>query len=51
MIDLRQLVTVAEVTTNSRGLGVEVELDSPGAGLDKASVVNCDEIHRIESGS
>jgi hypothetical protein len=28
VIELRQLVTVAEVTTNSRGRGVEVELDS-----------------------
>jgi mRNA-degrading endonuclease toxin of MazEF toxin-antitoxin module len=48
VIDVRQLVTVAEVTTNIRGLGVEVELDPQGAGLDKPSVINCDGIHTIE---
>ncbi|MDA8185537.1 MAG: type II toxin-antitoxin system PemK/MazF family toxin [Actinomycetota bacterium] len=48
VIDVRQLVTVVEVTTNIRGLGVEVELDLQGTGLDEPSVVNCDGIHTIE---
>lgn len=48
MIDVRQLVTVAEVTTSIRGLAVEVEVDRQQAGLDRQSVVNCDGIHTIE---
>jgi mRNA-degrading endonuclease toxin of MazEF toxin-antitoxin module len=48
VIDVRQLVTVAEVTTNIRGLAVEVELDRRRAGLDRESVVNCDGIHTVE---
>lgn len=48
MIDVRQLVTVAEITTNVRSLAVEVELEGPGTGLDEPSVVNCDGIHTIE---
>ena len=54
VIDVRQLVTVAEITTNVRGLAVEVGLEGHGVGLvgqDQASVVNCDGIHTIEQTS
>lgn len=47
VIDVRQLVTVAEVTTTARGLGVEVALDPDVGGLAQPSVVNCDGIHTI----
>jgi mRNA-degrading endonuclease toxin of MazEF toxin-antitoxin module len=46
--DVRQLVTVAEITTNIRALAVEVKLEGPGMGLDEPSVVNCDGIHTVE---
>ncbi len=48
MIAIRQLVTVAEITTNIRGLSVEVGLEGRGVGVNKPSVVNCDGIHTIE---
>ena len=48
VIDVRQLVTVAEITTSVRGLAVEVELDHERVGLDRSSVVNCDGVHTIE---
>ena len=51
VIDIRQLVTVAEITTNIRGLAVEVGLEQQGFGLDQPSVVNCDGIHTIEQAS
>ena len=46
VIDVRQLVTVAEVTTSIRGLTAEVDVDA-GVGLDRPSVINCDGIHTI----
>jgi mRNA-degrading endonuclease toxin of MazEF toxin-antitoxin module len=47
VIDVRALVTVAEVTTSIRGLGSEVEVDHVDVGLDKPSVINCDGIHTV----
>ena len=47
VIEVRALVTVAEVTTSIRGIGAEVEFDYREAGLDRASVVNCDGVHTI----
>jgi len=47
VIDVRQLVTVAEITTSARGLAAEVEFDHEGTGLDRASVINCDGLHTI----
>jgi mRNA interferase MazF len=47
VIDVRRLVTVAEVTTSIRGLATEVEIDNEGAGLDSACVVNCDGVNTI----
>jgi mRNA interferase MazF len=51
VIDVRQLVTVAEVTTSARGLAVEVEVDHDSVGLDRASVVNCDGLYTIARSS
>jgi mRNA interferase MazF len=48
VIDVRALVTVAEVTTSIRGLAVEVELHHDAVGLDRPSVVNCDGIHTVD---
>jgi mRNA interferase MazF len=46
VLDVRANVTVAEVTTQARGLAVEVPV-GPEAGIDEPSVVNCDGIHTI----
>ena len=51
VIDVRALVTVAEVTTSIRGLASEVELDHLQAGLDRPSVINCDGIHTVSQPS
>jgi mRNA interferase MazF len=47
VIDVRDLVTVAEVTTSIRGLAAEVDVDHAEVGLDRPSVINCDGIHTI----
>ena len=46
VLDVRSNVTVAEATTHARGLSVEVPLGSD-AGIEAASVVNCDGIHTV----
>ena len=47
VIDVRALVTVAEITTTTRGLAVEVDVDHSDVGLEVPSVINCDGIHTI----
>jgi len=47
VIDVRELVTIAEVTTSIRGLATEVELDDGRVGLNQLSVINCDGIHTV----
>ena len=47
VIDVRSQVTVAEITTNARGLSVEVELDAAAVGLSQPSVINCDGLHTV----
>ena len=47
VIDVRALVTVAEVTTTIRDIAAEVEFDHQEAGLDLPSVINCDGLHTI----
>lgn len=47
VIDVRLNVTVVEVTTQVRGLTVEVPVLETDAGITHASVVNCDGIHTI----
>jgi len=51
VIDVRDLVTVAEITTSVRGLAAEVDLDHDGAGLDQRSVINCDGLHTVAQSS
>lgn len=51
VIDVRALVTVAEVTTSIRGIAAEVEFDDREVGLDRPSVINCDGIHTITKAS
>ncbi len=55
VIDVRDLVTVAEITTSIRGLAAEVALDDTAlddaAGLDHRSVINCDGIHTVARSS
>ncbi|MEP7114259.1 MAG: type II toxin-antitoxin system PemK/MazF family toxin [Ilumatobacteraceae bacterium] len=51
VIDVRVLVTVAEVTRSRRGLAVEVEFDHEDAGLDQPSVINCDGLHTVTQSS
>lgn len=47
VLDVRALVTVAEITTSIRGLAVEVALDHASVGLDRPSVINCDGLHTV----
>jgi mRNA interferase MazF len=51
VIDVRALVTVAEVTTSMRGLSAEVAFDHEDAGLARPSVINCDGLHTITKAS
>ena len=51
VIDVRELVTVAEVTTTMRGLAAEVVIDHADVGLDRPSVINCDGLHTIAQSS
>lgn len=46
VIDVRQLVTVAEISTSIRGLAAEDECDHESVGLDRRSVANRDGIQR-----
>jgi len=47
VIDVRALVTVAEITTSIRGISAEVMLDHRTTGLERESVVNCDGLHTV----
>lgn len=47
VIDVRQLITVVEITTQIRALGSEVRFDHESAGLGRPSAVNCDGLHTI----
>jgi mRNA interferase MazF len=51
VIDVRALVTVAEVTTSIRRLAAEVELDFAEVGLKHPSVINCDGVHTVTRSS
>lgn len=51
VIDVRDLVTVAEITSSIRGLAAEVDLDHDAAGLDQRSVINCDGLHTVTRSS
>lgn len=47
VLDVRALVTVAEISTSARGLAAEVVIDHVEVGLDDESVVNCDGLHTV----
>ncbi|MBA2281936.1 MAG: type II toxin-antitoxin system PemK/MazF family toxin [Acidimicrobiia bacterium] len=47
VLDVRSLVTVAEISTSARGLAAEVNIDHRAIGLDRESVVNCDGLHTV----
>jgi mRNA-degrading endonuclease toxin of MazEF toxin-antitoxin module len=47
VLDVRSLVTVAEISTSARGLAAEVHIDHAEVGLDRESVVNCDGLHTV----
>jgi mRNA interferase MazF len=47
VLDVRALVTVAEVSASARGLAAEVDIDHVEVGLDRPSVINCDGLHTI----
>lgn len=51
VLDARDLVTVAEVTTSIRGLAAEVEVEHHEVGLERPSVINCDGLHTIAQAS
>lgn len=46
VLDVRANVTVVEITTQARGLAVEVPIE-PEAGIDESSVANCDGVHTV----
>lgn len=47
VLEVRSLVTVAEITSTMRGLAAEVPIDHELAGLDHESAINCDGLHTI----
>jgi len=51
VIDVRALVTVAEITTSVRNIAAEVAFGHGEAGLDRPCVINCDGLHTITKAS
>ena len=51
VIDVRELVTVAEITSIVRGLAVEVLIPELVPGLTDESVVNCDGVYTVRRSS
>jgi mRNA interferase MazF len=51
VLDARNLVTVAEITTSMRGLAAEVDIEHVEVGLERPSAVNCDGLHTISQAS
>jgi mRNA-degrading endonuclease toxin of MazEF toxin-antitoxin module len=47
VLDVRTLVTVAEISTTVRGLAAEVEIDLEETGVERNSVINCDGLHTV----
>lgn len=47
VLDVRALVTVAEISTSARGLAAEVDFDHVQVGLEQQSVINCDGLHTV----
>ncbi|WP_420443534.1 type II toxin-antitoxin system PemK/MazF family toxin [Candidatus Poriferisodalis sp.] len=51
VIDVREMVTVAEITTTIRGIAVEVPVGETEAELHADSAINCDGLHTIRRSS
>ena len=51
VLDVRALVTVAEITTSIRGLAAEVLINHLEVGLDEESAINCDGLHTVTQAS
>ncbi len=51
VIDVRELVTVAEITSTDRGLAAEVPLPDAVTGISAGSAVNCDGLHTLRRAS
>lgn len=51
VIDVRELVTVAEITRTARGLAAEVAVPDSASELAAGSVVNCDGLHTVRQSS
>ena len=51
VLDVRALVTVAEITTSIRGLAAEVLINHLEVGLDEESAINCDGLHTVSQAS
>lgn len=51
VIDVRELVTVAEVTRTARGLAAEVPVPDSATELADGSVINCDGLHTVRQSS
>ncbi len=51
VIDVRSLVTVAEITTSARGIAAEVAVGHTDCGLESESVINCDGLHTVAQSS
>ena len=51
VIDVRELVVVAEITPTVRGLAAEVPLRESMTGVEGGSVVNCDGLHTVRRSS
>lgn len=47
VLDVRSLVTVAEISSSVRGLAAEVDIEHLDVGLDRESVINCDGLHTV----
>ncbi len=47
VLDVRLLVTVAEISTSARALAAEVGINHLEVGLDRESVINCDGLHTL----
>ena len=51
VLDVRALVTVAEITTSIRGLAAEVLINHLEIGLHEESAINCDGLHTVTQAS
>lgn len=47
VIDVRELVTVAEITSTTRGLAVEVSVPTDVGLTQPDSAINCDGLHTL----